>query len=273
MLSGVLSGGLGTLARGGAMAVGWGTRAARASQVAAELGAFVPTERVLRDVVGGQRADWSPGALGRDYALTLGGYGLFRALGRGWEYFRAGGPTGSAGLVTPPPPAPLGASSVVLDSNIAIAVERRAAGLPLSAGEQAMVRWVDNLPAGTQLRATASTFTEVSGARAAYRGVEVTVDRAAPEYANLYRILEQGGVGRAKGTMDRYIVADTFFARTEPGVLPTLATHDKGVYNRLLRLSGVDPARLGRPVSEVYPNGFNVTIDGRTIRVIPLRPE
>lgn len=89
LLTGVLSGGVGLGARALATTAGWGTRAVRAAQVTAELGSFVPTERVLNDVINGRRADWSGGAMARDYALTIGGYGLFKALGAGWRALRA----------------------------------------------------------------------------------------------------------------------------------------------------------------------------------------
>jgi MafB19-like deaminase len=91
VLSGLVSGGVGTGARLLATAAGWSTRAVRATQVAVELGTFVPTERILNEAINGQRADWSASALARDYAFTLGGYGLFRAAGRGWTALRESG--------------------------------------------------------------------------------------------------------------------------------------------------------------------------------------
>lgn len=88
LLTGVVSGGVGAGARLAAGAAGWGARASRLAQVSAELGSFVPTERLLNDAINGRRADWSGGALARDYALTVGSYGLFRALGAGWQALR-----------------------------------------------------------------------------------------------------------------------------------------------------------------------------------------
>jgi hypothetical protein len=66
------------------------------------------------------------------------------------------------------------------------------------------------------------------------------------------------------------IVADTFFSKTKPGVKPTFTTHDSGIYNNLLRIKGELPEKLGKPLPQVYPDGFDVTINGRTIRVLPL---
>jgi hypothetical protein len=45
---------------------------------------------------------------------------------------------------------------------------------------------------------------------------------------------------------DRNIVADTFFAVTEPGVTPKLATQDKRIYNALAMRAGMDPAKARR---------------------------
>jgi len=89
LLTGVVSGGAGLGVRALAGAAGWGTRAARVAQVTTELGTFVPTERLLNDAINGRRADWSGGSLARDYALTVGSYGLFRALGAGWRALRS----------------------------------------------------------------------------------------------------------------------------------------------------------------------------------------
>lgn len=89
LLSTAVSGGAGLGARALAGAAGWGSRAMRGAQIATEIGAFVPTERVLNDVINGRRADWSAGGLARDYAIAAGGYGLFSALGSGYRALRA----------------------------------------------------------------------------------------------------------------------------------------------------------------------------------------
>ena len=91
LLSTAISGGLGTGARGLVMAASWGARAARGVQIAVEIGTFVPTERILNDAINNKKADWSAGALARDYAFTIGGYALLRAAGAGWQAFRQGG--------------------------------------------------------------------------------------------------------------------------------------------------------------------------------------
>jgi hypothetical protein len=77
-------------------------------------------------------------------------------------------------------------------------------------------------------------------------------------------------VGRTTGVNDRNIVADTFFAVCEPGVTPKLATQDSGIYNALARRAGMDVRKLGAELPKVKPDGFDVTIQGRTITVVPL---
>jgi hypothetical protein len=101
-----------------------------------------------------------------------------------------------------------------------------------------------------------------------------TVDRNDPAYQSLLQELETNNVGQAKGGVDRQIVADTFFAQTEPGVTPTFTTHDSGIYNKLAKIAfGFEPHPRhfeGKSLPDAYPNGFDVTISGRTIRVIPI---
>ena len=92
VLSGVVSGGAGTLARAGAVAWNVGSKGRTAMVVGAELGTFVVSERVLNDALNGKRADWSGGAIGRDLAFGAAGYGVFKAAGAGWRAFRAKAP-------------------------------------------------------------------------------------------------------------------------------------------------------------------------------------
>jgi hypothetical protein len=89
LLSCLVSGGIGAGARALAALAGWGTRVVRGAQVAAEILSFVPTERVLNDVINNRRADWSAGGLARDYALAAASYGLFYTLGVCWRAWRA----------------------------------------------------------------------------------------------------------------------------------------------------------------------------------------
>ena len=104
------------------------------------------------------------------------------------------------------------------------------------------------------------------------KGVPIAVERSSKEYQDLVtELVKDPPVGRTKGVGDREIVADVFFGVTEPGVKPTLATNDKGVYNPLAKRAGIDPAKIGGPVPDKFPNGFDVTLNGRTIKVIPVK--
>ena len=79
---------------------------------------------------------------------------------------------------------------------------------------------------------------------------------------------------RRVGAADRAIVADAFFAKTEPGVVPQLATADGNVFNKLaLRATPpIDVAKLGgKKLSDLYPGGFEVEIAGHKLRVIPIQ--
>ncbi|HLO32678.1 MAG TPA: hypothetical protein VK249_26260, partial [Anaerolineales bacterium] len=164
------------------------------------------------------------------------------------------------------PTKPLGKSSLIVDENVMIALEKQATGKPLQPGEQALL---------DKLKGYDTSDLRVAGVVRAKGGAtieqfNITVARDSTEYKGVLSELEKFSVGRAKGIEDRQIVCDAFFAKTEPGVKPVLLTHDKGIYNRLLLMTGKDPAKLGQPVAKAFPAGFDVTVNGRTITVVPL---
>lgn len=160
----------------------------------------------------------------------------------------------------------LGKSSLIVDENVMIALERQAAGKPLQPGEQALLN---------NLKALDTSDLRVPGAvgakgAATLEQFNITVSRTSAEYKAVLSELEKFNVGRTKGFEDRQIVADAFFSKADPGVKPVLVTHDKGIYNRLLLITGQDPAKLGKSVPLAFPAGFDVTVGGRTITVLPL---
>jgi hypothetical protein len=165
------------------------------------------------------------------------------------------------------PQRPLGKGSLIIDENVVIA--RGKAAADLNAGERAALDRLKTMDT-SDLRLPPDVHAKVSGP---VEGFNITVARDSAEYKGVFKRLEDAAVGRAKGAEDRRIVADAFFAKTEPGVVPTFVTHDKGIYNPLLVLSGQDPARLGKGVAAAFPNGFSVTVEGRTIIVLPLPPK
>ncbi len=73
-------------------------------------------------------------------------------------------------------------------------------------------------------------------------------------------MLRRYKVGLLKGVKDREIVVDAFFSRPT-GVVANLYTGDVDVFQRLAQIAGL-------PKTTQSP--FEVTINGRTIRVVPI---
>ena len=161
----------------------------------------------------------------------------------------------------------LNPNSLVIDANVAIALQKQANGQPLQSGEAALLARLSALPQYSDLRVT---DTAASEANTMLQRIETTVSRSDPAWIAVHAQLEAATVGRSKGANDRLIIADLFFARTTGTEPPTFATMDVGIINPLFVLSGGNPAKLGSRVSQARPDGFNVTLHGRTIRVLPL---
>jgi hypothetical protein len=166
---------------------------------------------------------------------------------------------------------PLGGKSIVVDENILIARDRRAKGLPLTDGHKRMLDYLDKNP-DAKLSVSEELYNKVAGTMdtSDLTIIEASAQHSSTEYQDVIKELEKNTVGRAKGDEDRRIVADALFAKVEPGATRTLLTHDPGVYNRLLFMSGTDPAKVGKPVAEAFKSGFEVVINGRTLKVVPL---
>ncbi|HEY4244821.1 MAG TPA: DUF4157 domain-containing protein [Kofleriaceae bacterium] len=170
-------------------------------------------------------------------------------------------------------------NSVIVDSNVAMALEEeKRVGYDnmTQPGEQRMVdmarkRGVDNLRVTDR---SVSEAREGATGELAHRGTPIAVERTSKPYTDTLEALDgpPGPVGRAKGGDDRELVADALFAVTEPGVTPTLATHDPGIYNNLARraLPPIDPKKLGKSVAAAFPDGFDVVINGRPLHVLPI---
>jgi hypothetical protein len=194
--------------------------------------------------------------------------GISRLLSVSGRALRALGATKAAAKL-------LNRDSLVVDSNVLIAQAKQAKGLQLQSGEEALLKRLAQL-GKKDLRASDTTKAEIQGKHPNLnpKGISISVSRTSPEYKALLKNLENPTqswtVGRNKGVADRNIVADAFFAKTEPGVIPQFATADKNIYNPLARRGGIEPDKLGKSIDSVYSKGFEVTINGRTIRVIPL---
>jgi len=173
--------------------------------------------------------------------------------------------------------AKVGANSIILDSNTAIALMKDAdpaLRATMNNGEIARVAYIKGLPAGTELRVGNVAVGETGG-KLALKGVPIDGLRDSAEYQKVLAKLESVNVGRADGFADRALVADAFFSKTEPGVTARFLTSDKRVVNGMARLATppIDPSKVGG-----YPSilatygktGFNVTIESRTITILPV---
>ncbi|HEX8111169.1 MAG TPA: hypothetical protein VF516_25740, partial [Kofleriaceae bacterium] len=168
----------------------------------------------------------------------------------------------------------VGTKSIVIDSNTAIALMKDADPArrgTMNAGEIARVKYIKSLPPGTELRIGNVTVGEIDGGTLATKGLPITVLRESTEYRSLLSKLESMNLGGSKGAADRALVADVFFAKSEGGAVPTFVTGDKSIYNKLATEAGIDVENMGeKTLQDLKPNGFPVTIDGRTINVVPI---
>jgi hypothetical protein len=169
----------------------------------------------------------------------------------------------------------VGAKSIIIDSNTAIALTKDAdpaLRLTMNDGEKARVAYIKALPSGTELRVGNVSVGETGGALK-LKGVPIEVMRDSPDYAKVLNRVATENVGGPEGFADQALVADAFFARTEPGVTARFLTADKKVVNRLAAIAKIDVQKLGgykALVKQYGSAGFNVTIEGRTITVIPV---
>jgi len=164
---------------------------------------------------------------------------------------------------------------IIVDSNIARSLDKAARGLPLQQGERLMVARVQQ----QGIVITDRTVAELAvrgGVQGTARVIQEVATTAAERQA-IMSTLERAGVGG--GVPDRQIVQQALLAQTAPGVVPTLATADRGMINGLARLARIDPARLGRyrTVAEYLfyersqATTFEVVIEGRRLIVMPIQ--
>lgn len=174
--------------------------------------------------------------------------------------------------------ADLGGKSLIIDSNTAIALVKDADSALLGtmhAGEKARVAYIKSLPAGTELRVGNVTIGEVGSGAINVKGLPLDVARDSTAYKNVLAELERLNLGGGKGFPDRALVADAFFAKIEPGVVPRFLTADQ---NAVKKLAGIATPKIDVNAIGGYPgllktygtSGFNVTIEGRTLTVIPV---
>jgi hypothetical protein len=174
--------------------------------------------------------------------------------------------------------AALGGKSVIIDSNTAIALMKDAdptLRATMNAGERARVAYIKSLPADTELRVGNVTVGEIQSGALNVKGIPIEVTRESAEYQKVLGALARENVGKAGGFADRGLVADAFFARAEAGVIPRFLTADQ---NAVKKLAGMATPKIDINAIGGYPgllktygtSGFNVTIEGRTLTVIPV---
>jgi len=205
--------------------------------------------------------------------------------------------------------APLGSSSLIVDSNVLAGIKELMNGVPWkdlqshkknginalrSRGKPPLPPLAGDPPArdmealigkGHDLRVSNVTLGENAPQAGLTReGFELTVSRDSKEYNNvLDELAKSPGIGKNKGAADRAIVADTVFAK---GVSkPTLMTGDTDVIARLFQRFGPGKStpikqQHGEVVVDAivrtYPAGFDAEIPNgaggtRIIAVIPMR--
>mgnify|MGYP003950253895 CR=1 FL=1 len=193
---------------------------------------------------------------------------------------------GRSSVMRPKLKAVVDQNTVVVDSNIVIAEELRVKnirdGVPwhrgLNSAHKRSIKFIDQLRSeNKKILISDRVWFETKSSSKKHMiktGIELTISRNSKQWQETMKVLETHKVGAKKGSSDRHIVADIFFAKSKAGVIPQFVTADKKVYNRLAELSKEVPvndiSKLGKAVPIAYPKGFNVTINGRTIRVIPL---
>lgn len=180
----------------------------------------------------------------------------------------------------PPKRNPLESDSLVFDSQLAItltSLQRPGQNIPsrqLSLAQQIRRRHLDrvNAPYITDRTTTELLYDGLAYQQRLPHGARRILIRLPEgrsrenslEYQAIMNSLERARVGGSRGSDDRQIVADLFFAvRNSPESIPTFVTADSGIFRRLCTLS----TECHSPNSE---SPFSVTIRGRTIRVLPI---
>jgi len=107
----------------------------------------------------------------------------------------------------------------------------------------------------------------IEGVEFINKGIKLGVKRDSNEYKSLLLLLKEANVGGGKGAKDRIIIADLFFSMGEHR---NFFSGDKGIYNKLMKLAGHDPLFYGGNVTSSFPDGFKLTLNGKSIKVFPI---
>jgi Domain of unknown function (DUF4157) len=177
----------------------------------------------------------------------------------------------------------VGSKAVIIDSQVAIALQKDAdpvlaAARPIQPQERLWIDYVKSLPDGTELRAANVTVGEIKGGVINIKGMPLdVVTRDAPEYQKVLKTLADNKVGTTGGFGDRGVIADALFAKREGSDIPKLLMGDENAVKRLFEISGGDlkqaqgyPGLVKKFGREGGGNGFEVTIEGRKLKIVPM---
>jgi hypothetical protein len=183
---------------------------------------------------------------------------------------------------------PLDQDSLIIDNNLASAIQKlKHDPQSLNPNERAFLNQIDALgesdlrltdtTVGEAARFVDSTLNGVLGKQVQDLGQlnHGTVLEAGPDSQIFNSILNQlenvrvsrrqtQMVGGANGINDRKIVAEAFLSE---GTQRTLLTADAGVFRLLARLAGIRDVNARGLVES---GGFSVTLENRTLRVVPI---
>jgi hypothetical protein len=189
------------------------------------------------------------------------------------DHLRLEAPEGSPARSDKLKKSKLGKDAVIVDSNLLIALDKQGKG-GSPADERTAAFFHEHL-ASKDVRVTDVVAAEIESGHnperlERMRGVPLVTSPDSPEYKGVLSVLRRYRVGTMDGVRDRAIVADALFASTERGVKPTLYTGDNNVLNPLARIAGIDVADAHIDLRKNYAQGFDVTINGRTLHVVPV---
>jgi hypothetical protein len=167
----------------------------------------------------------------------------------------------------------VGAKDTIVDTNTAIALDKKARSVPLNAAETVSA----DAMAGKPIVTTPTTADELGApSSGAIRTTRTTGGTDAEREAIMKR-LETMKVGGGKGSNDRQIILEALLAESTGEAPRVFATADKGIVNKLATIAGINVQQFGKykNLAEYLhyvknTDTFSVTIEGHSMLVRPL---
>jgi hypothetical protein len=164
----------------------------------------------------------------------------------------------------------LSEKSIILDTQLMIAISEGKTG---RIGQESRARWASLIQKkiqdeNKQVWISDTTLQELVKLKTSVLPIQTqrlrpSVQRHSDDYKSILSQLEKVHLGGLKGQRDREIVADAFLARQKSSRPPTLVTADRNVAHALCRLSQLcqrEQQRQSKELSQVFPDGFEVTL-------------